>query len=567
VGGPVMPQFSDVPQDAEVLHAPGYSDLPEGAEVVGAESNADKLRRILKQRATMPERKYTTVRSGAEQSLTDLVDTFNPIENIKGIGQFAMGAVQGMIPRSVDEMLPSGQFRKMVVEPMIETQAQANRASKAGLIPEAGFKSVAATVPMLGPAAAAIYDKALAGEPGQGMGQGQALIATLAAPEMPVVKRIAAKLEGMKPQPKPTPRELAARSEYAPNVAALRERITAAKPKPSAEPIAAARQQLTERIAENIKETHAAAKQSLDARWGALKEKVGNDIQASPDSLAAIEESARSGNLSNATPASLAEFEKTMARVREPEVSAQAAMENQVAEAYGYKAAGKAGKSAADVARGKVGADVFNGLVERLKAEGAVQPPEATTGTFGDLRARYTRLGEVLAKGGLEGDVYHALEQVRDGYGAELQSIAERKGAAGEYSALKGDWSQYMQDFYNADSPVAQALRAKDLPKVTRRATGDTYARFAQIMGRNKPHGGNPVLVQELAGLSAREAALKAMKAKPPVSAKRVVPKPSRLKVFLGGIAGAGVGAAVGHPISGYYGGKEAMRAYLTRDK
>jgi len=70
-------------------------------------------------------------------------------------------------------------------------------------------------------------------------------------------------------------------------------------------------------------------------------------------------------------------------------------------------------------------------------------------------------------------------------------------------------------------------------------------------------------LVQELAGLKAREVAVKATRAvkatKPPATTTGAVP--SRLKTLLGGIAGGAVGSAVGHPVLGYYAGKEAARA------
>ena len=337
----------------------------------------------------------------------------------------------------------------------------------------------------------------------------------------------------------------AAAAENAPSVEALKSRIASgerlAGPETvnraaRQETIANARQQLTERIRGNVEETHAAARSSLDTRWNSMRDKVGQ-APADPAKLAQVEADARNANLAIATPDAVAKFDSVMDRVREPGATPEAALEQKVAEGLGYKTA--------EQARRRVPAQAFDGMVERLKSEGMT---EVMGNTFGELQNRYTRLGDELSKGNLPNETYRALKQVREGYGQHMQELAGQHGMGNELASLKSDWSQYMEDFRNPDSPVARALNAKDLPVVTKNASGNTYARFAEIMGRNKQHGGNPVLVQEMAGLTAREIALRELRpARKPGKLATVAGK-SRLRTLLGEGVGALASSAVGIP-------------------
>jgi hypothetical protein len=184
VGAAVTQQFSDVPQDATVLHAPGYSDLPEGAQVV-SETNADKLRRTLNENRAALSRQNrindanatSPMGAAVKSSLRDIGDTLNPIENIKGMGQAAYGAASGAIPHSLSDVAglvdPVAQANKLIVQPMRDTGQ---------------------VVPILGPMAAGMFDKSMEGHPGQAMGQigANVAIAALADRLPPAIRNIRA---------------------------------------------------------------------------------------------------------------------------------------------------------------------------------------------------------------------------------------------------------------------------------------------------------------------------------------------------------------------------------------
>ena len=102
-----MPQFSDIPQGATVVHAPGYSDLPDGAEVVEAESPADKLRRRVRELAAQNTRPV----SAPPPPPADYVGTMG-----KGLGaayRLGSSAAEGAAKLS----LPGTMYEAMAGEP------------------------------------------------------------------------------------------------------------------------------------------------------------------------------------------------------------------------------------------------------------------------------------------------------------------------------------------------------------------------------------------------------------------------------------------------------------------
>ena len=77
---------------------------------------------------------------------------------------------------------------------------------------------------------------------------------------------------------------------------------------------------------------------------------------------------------------------------------------------------------------------------------------------FDQLQGYSSEIGERLAKGGLQGDVYQALKHVKEAIDQQKEVIAGRNGASAELKAADGFWRNYMETFYDKPSAVAATL-------------------------------------------------------------------------------------------------------------
>lgn len=109
--------------------------------------------------------------------------------------------------------------------------------------------------------------------------------------------------------------------------------------------------------------------------------------------------------------------------------------------------------------------DLFQKIVDSSFGDANI-----TTLGWKDAQAAYTNLGARLAKGGLPGDVYRGLEAFQDVLGAEMDSMAQARGAREDYNMVRKDWSQAMRDLRDVrTSPIAKALTKED-PKFAAKA-------------------------------------------------------------------------------------------------
>lgn len=89
--------------------------------------------------------------------------------------------------------------------------------------------------------------------------------------------------------------------------------------------------------------------------------------------------------------------------------------------------------------------------------QGIVKAGEpAATLAFGDLQGYSTELGNAMARGIDDGDVYQAVKSVKELIDKEKTTIAERNGAGTQLKDADGYWRHFMETFY--DKPSAAAL-------------------------------------------------------------------------------------------------------------
>jgi hypothetical protein len=93
-------------------------------------------------------------------------------------------------------------------------------------------------------------------------------------------------------------------------------------------------------------------------------------------------------------------------------------------------------------------------LYERLKSEGALDLGGNIT--FDQLQGYSSEIGERLARGGLQGDVYQALKYLKDEIDKAKTTIAERNNAGGLLRNADSFWRSYMDLFYDSDSALAK---------------------------------------------------------------------------------------------------------------
>lgn len=220
-------------------------------------------------------------------------------------------------------------------------------------------------------------------------------------------------------------------------------------------------------VKDNVESTHAAVRQSLDRRWGQLREAVGPDTPVNSVAIRDAIETAKDKFLLG-SPESLKVFN--------------------------------------DLTKQMLGE-------EQLDAPGGIEPALRPL-TWDEARVHYSALGDKLYSGELPGNVYRGLDYVRNSLDRELSSVAQARGVGKAYSALKSDWSRYMDDWRDmrslavGGSPLARVLKAQDPGFVSAQITGKAGDRMAETLGRYKQYGGNPNAITRYRDLGARVKAL-----------------------------------------------------------
>jgi hypothetical protein len=90
------------------------------------------------------------------------------------------------------------------------------------------------------------------------------------------------------------------------------------------------------------------------------------------------------------------------------------------------------------------------------RPEAGRMPLEETSLPIDEIRGYVTELQQKMFTGKFVGDIWRALDHVRRVAEEEVQKVAKDRGQLDVYKRLKADWSQYMQDFYDADGALTK---------------------------------------------------------------------------------------------------------------
>jgi hypothetical protein len=165
---------------------------------------------------------------------------------------------------------------------------------------------------------------------------------------------------------------------------------------------------------------------------------------------------------------------------------------------------------------------VFNDLLTEIGIKDSVDDAEGLQAAPGasipwqTARVHYSAVGDRLAQGDLPGNIYQALKHVHEAQDAALQATAKRHGIGDEYSSLKADQSRYYDDWEGKDSPLAKIRNAKDAADISSQVLGKAGDRLLQTMAKYRDAGVSPHTALALRRMNAQAEALPKIK----VSAK-----------------------------------------------
>jgi hypothetical protein len=157
-------------------------------------------------------------------------------------------------------------------------------------------------------------------------------------------------------------------------------------------------------------------------------------------------------------------------------------------------------------------------LLQELKDEGIPPletgaPVEGIKIPIDKARAFYTKLGQKIASVDMPNNVTRALRYVQDAGDAEItRTIAKTGGkeAVQTYRQLKSNWRDYMNTFYDKDSPVRKLKEGKDPNDRLNPIVGDEGERAIALLGKYRSLGAD---VQALGKIRATFKALKELPA------------------------------------------------------
>ena len=236
------------------------------------------------------------------------------------------------------------------------------------------------------------------------------------------------------------------------------------------------------------------------AKWNALKSTVGNTpVDWQPVQQAVID---AEKNILQGSPENIALFRNIM-----------------------KEGGGQAGLADASVFRGRQGVDVKEFLssikdpaqrdrfIADMRAKGEDVSPdqsgiakEGAEVPFDTARGFYTEFGQKMASG-LPSDVRRALGTVQGAVDSQIMKAVAKAGgksAVLEYKTLKNNWRDYMQTFYDKDSPVRKLKEGKDPNDKLNPITGDEGERAIGLLGKYRSLGADVQSLGKIRALQSR---------------------------------------------------------------
>jgi len=145
---------------------------------------------------------------------------------------------------------------------------------------------------------------------------------------------------------------------------------------------------------------------------------------------------------------------------------------------------------------------------EEFKKLGSIETPESNLMeiyrrmTSGDdipaneVQGYRSEIGRIMARGGLEGDVYSTLKQTYNGLTGELDKLYASEGKSAQWEDANVNWKRLATTWWDKDSPLAQSMNARDATAILKPLLDDQSERATQYLKDYRNHGADPGAVQ-----------------------------------------------------------------------
>jgi len=264
-------------------------------------------------------------------------------------------------------------------------------------------------------------------------------------------------------------------------------------------------------VKENVGQTFKNVKAGLDARWDALREKIGKE--ATVDVVRKPAEGEDTG-VKGGTETGAASKPSIFESIKQ----SQSMLAGVPQDLTIFKQIMK------EITQS-------DSMIEGESGELSEVPKESIP--FGDARVQFSALGEKAYAA--SGNLKRALMNVYDAYDRALNDTASKAGAAKDYATLKYDWSQYMKDWHDMSatgtggSPLARLYRAVDRPVIAANVTGKFGDRLFATLARYRDMGAAPELLADMRKMFREEKSLPKSKATlPQISERATLPAAPR---------------------------------------
>lgn len=285
----------------------------------------------------------------------------------------------------------------------------------------------------------------------------------------------------------------------------------------------------------DTKTLYRSVKGNLDARWDALRTKIGVNTPVDMAPVSDAIDKAITSDL-RGEPGNISIFKRMLQEIPEEEVPQE--VEQVVAKANNLLSYGMKREDIVSALRSQYPAK----QVERIAPLIGTAPGEAAPEmTFEGARIRYTALGKKMASEQLPGNVYRALAGVRRALGEVLNKTAEKHGAGAEYEKLLNDWKDFSYDWRGytpgksaresvreGGSPLYRLFKSEDPNTAWKILTGDAKERLIRQLKKNSPKGN----IGEYAALAGR-IQKKFGELSKPSAASQISPLPPEIPAFV----------------------------------
>jgi hypothetical protein len=271
--------------------------------------------------------------------------------------------------------------------------------------------------------------------------------------------------------------------------------------------------ELADTAQKNVQEVDSKVRKLEGAKWNALDRTVKN----APVDWAPVQQAVQDAeqNILKGSPENIAIFRNIMKEGQDPILS----------QASVFRGGGGARGADLKEVMGNMSPQARADFLQKIKAQG-IEPPTSDTGVidesasvpFDKARGYYTELNQKLHSASIPGDVRRALRTVQDSADGQISKTVAKAGgkdAVMFYRQLKSNWRDYMEAFYDKDSPIRKLKEGADPNDKLQPIVGDEGARAIQLFGKYKDIGADVSSLGRTRSLFKQIKSLSSTKAKP----------------------------------------------------